>query len=183
MGIVQLPTKRIARLLRSDGKALHELEKLAGVEIFVKEEPGWQEGEVEVYGEESEKEWLAEQALKAIELGFEPKNAFKLFRDNYYLEIVDLGQAMHGKANAVSRQKARIIGTEGSAKKKLEEMSEASIALSDDQRVGIIGEFDEVKAAKEAILRLLEGANHAGVFAYLKKEKDLRKSRRLGAQI
>lgn len=183
MRIVTLPAKRISRLLRNNARALRELERLSGVEVFIRDEPGALEGEVEVSGEDSEKEWLAEQALLAIDLGFEPKHAFKVFKENHYLEIVDLGEAMHGKANAVSRQKARIIGTGGSAKEKLEKLSEANLALSDDARVGIVGEFEEVKAAKEAILRLLEGAHHAGVFAYLKKEKDLRESRRMGAHI
>jgi len=181
MRIVLLPSKRIARLLKNNSRSLHELEERGRVEIFIREQGGG-EGIIEIEGE-SENEWIAEQALKAIDLGFEPKHAFKLFNENYFLEVIDVGQAMRGNERAVQRQKARIIGEEGKAKKKIEELSEALLALSDDERVGIIGEFEEMKSAKEAILRLLEGANHAGVFAFLKKEKDLREARRLGAAV
>jgi len=181
MRLFVLPSKRLARLQRGNAKALTDLEQKAGVEIFIQADSDG-ESTIEIDGD-SEKEWLAEQALKAIDLGFEPKHAFKIFNDDYYLEEVDLGLSMRGKDSAVARVKARIIGTGGKVKKKVEELSEAYLALSDDQRVGIIGEFDEVKAAKEAVIRIIEGSQHASVFDYLKKEKDLRKSRRLGAAV
>ena len=180
MRVFVLPAKRLARLKIGGGKALRELERKGSVKIAVKEEGEYATLEIEGG---SEGEWVAEQVLRAIDLGFLPRQATKLFGENVFLEVVDLGEAMHGKANAVTRMKARLIGSEGRIRKALEELSEAAIAISDDERVGLLGGFDEVRAAKEAILRLLEGKQHGGVISYLRHEKRKREAGALGIKL
>jgi ribosomal RNA assembly protein len=180
MRVFVLPTKRLERLKKDSGRALKDLEKKGGVKIAVKEEGDY--ATLEITGE-SEGEWVAGQVLAAIDLGFQPKQALKLFGENIYLETIDLGEAMHGKENAVTRMKSRIIGSEGRIRKALEELSEAAIAISDDSRVGLLGGFEEVKAAKEAVLRLLEGNQHGGVITYLRNEKRKREAQSLGIKL
>ncbi len=180
MRVFTLPAKRIARLLRDDGKALRELEKRGAVEILVKPEKG-EFNEVELQGS-SENEWLSEQVLRAIDLGFAPRIAMKLFAENNFLEIVDMGEAMHGKERAITRMKGRVIGSEGKIRKAIEEFTEASISISDDGRVGLLGGFEEVRLAKEAVLRLLEGAQHGGVLAFLRNVKRKRDAEKMGVR-
>lgn len=180
MRVFVLPAKRLERLQKEGSRPLKDLEKRGGVKIAVKKEGN--DATLEISGE-SEGEWVSEQVLAAIDLGFAPRIALKLFGENTYLETVDLGEAMHGKANAVARMKARIIGSEGRIKKALEELSEAAISVSDDDRVGLLGGFDEVRAAKEAVLRLLEGKQHGGVIGFLRDEKRKREAKALGIKL
>ncbi len=180
MRVFVLPAKRLERLQKEGGRPLKDLEKRGSVKIAVKKEGEY--ATLEISGE-SEGEWIVEQVLRAIDLGFQPKQALKLFGENAYLETVDLGEAMHGKANAVARMKARIIGSEGRIRQTLEELSEAAIAVSDDDRVGLLGGFDEVRAAKEAILRLLEGKQHGSVISFLRGEKRKMEAQALGIKL
>lgn len=72
------------------------------------------------------------------------------------------------------RYKARIIGQQGAAKKKLQELSGAFLAVG-PEHIAILGEFEDLRAAKEAVLRLLEGSEHVGVYSYLEREKHRQK--------
>lgn len=181
MRLVALPGKRFANFTGKQNKALKDLQDRLQVKITVTVEAN-RDDVIRIEGE-PENEWLAEQVLKAVDLGFAPKDAFRLLKDDSYLEQLDLEQSMRGNERAVERQKARIIGTEGKAKRTLEELSEAKIALSDGPMVGILGGFDEVQAGKEAILQLLEGRPHQGVYVYLENQKRRREARRMGAHV
>lgn len=176
-----LPAKRVAKLEKNGGAALRQLETAAGVKVTVREKEG-EFADVEVDGP-TEAEWASEQVLRAIGLGFEPRHALKLLKDEFFLEQIDLEQAMHGNERGVMRQKARIIGTDGKAKKALEDLSEAKIAVGDDAIVGLLGGFEEVRAAKEAIIKLLEGRQHTSVYSYLENEKRKREARQMGVRI
>ncbi len=181
MRLFTLPSKRLARLLKNNAKFMRELEERAKVSVRVKKETR-ADANLEIEGD-AEGEWVAEQVLRAVDIGFDPKIAFKLFSDNVYMEVMDLGLLLRRNERAISRYKARIIGTEGKARKSLEELSEAYIAVSDDERVGILGEFDSVRAAKEGITRILEGSPHGTVFAYLREESLRRNARAMGATL
>ncbi len=181
MRILTLSGKRLVRLMKNKGRMVSELEKAANVTVKIVPETK-ADRSVQIDGT-PEGEWVSEQVLRAVDLGFDPKDAFRLLKDDVYLEQVDLEQSMHGKSRAVERQKARIIGTEGKAKRALEDLSEAKLAVSDGPMLGILGGFDEATAAKEAVLQLLEGRPHSGVFAYLEDQKRRREARRLGAHV
>ncbi len=181
MRVVTIDAKKAARLTKAGGKPLKELESKAGVEITIKSEAP-EDKVIEISGE-PEGEWGAEQVLNAIGLGFAPKAAFKLLGDNCFLEVIDLQVLLGGNDNAISRYKSRIIGTAGKSKKKIEELSGATIAINDGPQIGILGEFEDVKTAKEAITRLLEGSQHAGVFAFLKNEKRKHDAEALGLNL
>ena len=111
--------------------------------------------------------WAAQQVLKALDYGFLPQRAFKLFNDNYFVEVLDLGMLLRND-KAVTRYKGRIIGSEGKAKKALEELSDAYIAVSGNSVV-LIGTFEDLRDVKQAIMLLLEGATNHSVFAFLER--------------
>ena len=111
--------------------------------------------------------WAAKQVLSAMNLGFAPQKAFKLFNDTFFIEVLDLKLLVKNE-KAIARLKGRVIGEQGSAKRTLEELSGASLAVSETE-IGILGEFEDLADAKEAVLRLLEGSTHSGVFAFLEK--------------
>ncbi|OIO24487.1 hypothetical protein AUJ65_01010 [Candidatus Micrarchaeota archaeon CG1_02_51_15] len=165
MRLVALPKKTLNLLSKQGKKQLKELERATGAKIKVFDEGAQVEDE-----ENPGMEWEAEQVLSALEAGFPLKIALNMLKDDFYLEKLDLMQAFRGKEAQVERAKARIIGTEGTAKQKIEELSGAFIAVG-DETVAVIGKFEELKDAKEAVMRLLEGAPHASVFYYLEKRE------------
>lgn len=127
------------------------------------------EGDLEITGEGGA-EWFAEQVLTALALGFEYKKACKLLNDDFFLEVIDLNQAMWGKKNRITQVKGRIIGTEGKAKATLEFLTDCWIAVSED-KIGLIGRYEDLRVSREAILKLLEGKAHGTVYAFLEKKK------------
>lgn len=130
------------------------------------------EGGVELDGDGGD-EWVARQVLSAVDAGFPLHKALKLFNDNFFLEVVDLELAVRNP-KSIARFKGRIIGENGRAKKTLEELSGAFLAVSGD-KVFILGQFDDLQLAKEAVLQLLEGKMHSTVFSYLEKQNKMRK--------
>ncbi|MFH0712963.1 MAG: KH domain-containing protein [Candidatus Micrarchaeota archaeon] len=153
-----------------DAKLLREIEERGAVALVVKED------EVEITANDEENggaEWIAEQVIKALVYGFEPKHAFKLFNDEYFLETIDLENAFHRKEKDVKRAKSRIIGEGGKARKNLEQLSDTHILVSNlTDNVTILGKFQDLQNAKEAIIRLLEGSPHESVYKFLENKKE-----------
>ena len=94
----------------------------------------------------------------------------KFLGDDFYLDVVDLNAAMWGKKSRIQQIKGRIIGTQGKAKKTLEFLSGCWIAVGED-KVALLGGFQELKSQKEAVIRLLEGKTHGTVYSFLEKKK------------
>ncbi len=127
------------------------------------------EGDLSIDGEGGS-EWFAEQVLTALVLGFDYKKSLKMLNDEYFLEVIDLNQALWRKKNRIEQMKGRIIGTEGKAKATLEYLSECWISVLDD-KVALLGRYGNLKNAKEGVLKLLEGKTHGTVYAFLEKKK------------
>jgi len=171
MRLVALPKKTLNLLAKNNAKELREVERTAGIKIRLTDEGA----EIEAGPDNAGREWEAEQVLLALEAGFPAKQALKLLREDYFMEKIDLRQAFRGNEAQVTRYKARVIGTEGKAKKKIEEITGAFIAVSDES-IAVIGKFEELRNAKEAVMRLLEGAPHANVFHFLERKKQREES-------
>ena len=130
------------------------------------------EGGVELEGEGGD-EWISHQVISAVDAGFPLQKAFKLFNDSFFLEVVDLELAVRNP-KSVARYKGRVIGEGGRAKKTIEELSGAFLSVSGG-KVFILGQFDDLQLAKEAVLQLLEGKMHSTVFSFLEKRNKMRK--------
>lgn len=163
MTLIPLPANRVAMFEKNDRKLLKEIEKRGSVTLKIKEE------QMEIEGEGGT-EFFAEQVVKAICMGFEPQKAFKLFNDEFFLEIIDLEQVVSRNEKRLALYKARIIGTEGKARTTIEELSDAFVSVYEN-KIALIGRFEELKAAKEGIKMLLEGKTHNSVYAFLEKQR------------
>jgi ribosomal RNA assembly protein len=76
-----------------------------------------------------------------------------------------------GKSSkAWERQRGRVIGKDGSTRKTIEDLTNTDICVY-GKTVSIIGDFDDVADAKEAIEMILEGKPHSIVYRYLEKRK------------
>ncbi len=119
----------------------------------------------------------AKQAIEAISLGFSVKDALLLTDDVIYFEVIDLTDVTRNRKD-LERIKARVIGSEGKFKKTLEEMTGAKIVIG-EKRIGIIGDYEQAKLARETIEMIVNGKSHQTALNHLKMESRRLKRRRM----
>ncbi|MDN5358484.1 MAG: ribosomal assembly protein [Candidatus Diapherotrites archaeon] len=176
--VVKVPKERIGAVIGKKGRTRKKIERAADVKINVDSESG----EVEIVGNEKtlpENFYKATLVVKAIGRGFDDRSAMELFADDRYLEVIDLTDLVGRSRSALRRQKARLIGREGSARKKLEVLTGTKIRVY-GKTVSIIGDEEGIETATRAIERLVgEGSPHNVVFRDLEINQRKRKQRKL----
>ena len=160
--IEKIPSKRLHIFKDNNSRVLKQLSELGEVKASVDEDENL------VIDGDGGKEWIAAQVIKALALGFESKHAFKLFKDDYFLEVISLENAIGHSEKKLVRVKARIIGTEGRVKKNLEALTGAFLSI-DDNNVSVLGKFEELKLAKDAVNKIIDGKEISTVYAFLEK--------------
>jgi len=170
---VKIPLERVAVLIGQEGRVRASIERQTGVRLRINSE----EGEVEIDETGAKDPVLALKArdiVKAIGRGFSPKKAFYLLRDDFYMEMLDIRDYVGKKNNHVRRMRARIIGSDGKTRKKIEETAEVNMSVYGNS-VAIIGPLMELNIAKNAVDMLLSGSEHSTVYRYLeRKRKDIK---------
>lgn len=173
---VRVPRDRIAVLIGKEGSTKDELEDLTKSRLNVDSK----EGLVTVSGEDAVSLYQTQQIVKAIARGFNPDVAFLLLKHDYAFELLDLTDFSKQK-NHQQRMKGRVIGHGGKARKVIEDLAECRISVY-GKTIGIISQVDTIAMAKQAVLSLLEGANHSTVYKTLeRKHRELRLSRAMGS--
>ncbi|MEM7816385.1 MAG: KH domain-containing protein [Candidatus Aenigmatarchaeota archaeon] len=147
--IVKIPKERI-NILRKFKK---DIEKEGNVKIKIN-------NEVLVMGE-GFNTYVTSNVIKAIGRGFSYENARKLFKD-YTLYVIPISK----NRNTLQRIKARLIGTKGKVRKRIEEMTNTKICIY-GKTVSIIGKGDNLSLARSVIEKIIEGYSHAYVFRFL----------------
>jgi ribosomal RNA assembly protein len=120
--------------------------------------------------------WKARDLILAISKGFSPDRAFKLLvNDELILEIVDLRDIFGKSESSIKRIKSRIIGREGKTRRILEEVSKVDISIY-GHTVSIIGGYEDVLLARDAIKMLIDGRSHSTVYKFLSnKRREIKK--------
>ncbi len=103
--------------------------------------------------------------LIAFGRGFDYNTAKLLLDDNYELRVIKLSDYTHSK-NRQYQIKARIIGTRGTIKKQISRLTSCFIKVY-GKTVSIIGAYNNVEIAAEAIDKLSTGAKYSTVFKLL----------------
>lgn len=122
----------------------------------------------------SEDEYLALEILKAINLGFSMNSSLQLKQEGVMLQTLNIKDIT--KRNDLERIRARIIGTKGRTLKTLSNLTNCSISLHYN-KIGIIGDSEEIKDAVDSIKSLIQGSKQGNVYSRLerrRKEKKLR---------
>ena len=166
---ILVPKDRIGALIGKKGKVKKKIEDLTGVKIMINSKTG----EVDIdYDEEHGPEAMkAKSIVNAIGRGFSPEKAEKLASDDYYMEIINIQDLVGKSRNALVRQRSRVIGTEGRARKMLEDLTKTDISVY-GKTVSIIGPLENVEIAKDAIEMLINGAKHGDVYRYIQKRME-----------
>jgi len=153
-----IPEKRI-KVLKSK-----ETREKIGYELNVK--ITIQENVVEIDGKGLNL-YQAKNIVKAIARGFSPEKAFRLLNEEETLEIIELTEFSDKKMKII---KSRLIGTRGKTRKLIENYSGCSVSVY-GKTVSIIGKYDQMNIAREAIKMIIRGAKHSNVYGLLQEAK------------
>ncbi len=164
---VSVPRDRVGVLVGNGGIVKRRIEGGTGVKLRVNSDTG----EIDVKRPDTVPAGNALKAMdviKAIGNGFPPKKALELIADDVYLTIIDI-TAYVGKGHKdLVRQRARLIGSGGKARRMLENLTETDITVS-DRYVAIIGQATSNELARTGIEMLLSGTPHGDVYKQLRK--------------
>lgn len=150
-------SEKVARITKNK----EALEKELNVFIKIKE------NEIYISGK-PEDEYIAEKVIEAIDFGFPFHNALKIKKEDFLFEKLNIKENTTQKN--FERVRGRIIGKDGKALKTICSLSGCYIEI-EGNKVGIIGNAEDISNVEEACKLLIKGTKHANVYAYLEKHK------------
>lgn len=154
---LSIPEERM-KLLKNDKKWEDKLTQFSDIKVKLSED-------IEFEGEDPLAVIRVKLVFQAFGRGFDFDVALNLLDEEFSLEIIDLS-AYSKSRDRLMTLKGRIIGTEGKAKNIIEKKTETKISIY-GKTVAIIGRFQDVAKAREAIELILSGKKHGTVFRYL----------------
>lgn len=176
--IVRVPLERVGALVGKEGIVKSEIERRCGVSLEIDGKTGETRISYQSDALLEANPFKAYDIVSAIARGFSPQRAFSLLQEERILTLIDLREYAGKSENALVRIKSRLIGTEGKARKIIEELTQSEISIY-GHTVAIIGDPDESKIAKEAIDKLAKGGTHKSVYEMLQKYRTKRKLDRM----
>ncbi len=167
---VKIPKERVGIVIGEEGKVKQYIEEKLQVKLDIDTE-----GSITItLSEKSTDPSLllkAKDVVTAIGRGFIPEVAFRLIRDeDEIFDLIDLRVIFGRSESDIKRIKGRIIGAEGKTRKLIEELSEADVVVY-GHTVGLIGSFEQVDTAHNAVQMIIEGCQHHTVYNYLQKKR------------
>jgi len=104
-----------------------------------------------------------DKVIKSLRAGFKFEEAIKIITNDWEFIEIDIKKAAEKKDNHKIRILGRIIGEDGKALKKLEEITKAKILVS-DRYVYILGDNISIQTAFETIRRIVRGTPHSSAY-------------------
>ena len=163
---IRIPSDRIGVLIGTDGKTRRRIESAFGVKITVASDSGGVEVKVNQDQPDVSVMFTVKNIVKAIGRGFSPNKAMTLQNEDNDILVIDLEEYVGNSKNAQNRVRGRIIGKEGKSRQLLEELTECLISVYGGT-VTLIGPYEMLQVAKDAVEMLLNGSYHKTVWNHL----------------
>ena len=163
---IKVPGERIGVLIGRKGAVIEKIKQECRVNVDVESESG---NVIVGYDSSSLIEgnpFKALEIISAIARGFSPERAFKLLHEDVVFQLLDIRDYVGNSQSSMNRLKGRIIGERGKSRRTIEELSGADVSVY-GHTVGVIGIFEAIKVAVEAIVLLSKGSSHRSVYAML----------------
>ena len=164
----RVPQERLGVLIGPEGGTKKRLEERTGTRIEI-DSPS---GEITIDEAGAQDPVLALKArdiVQAIGRGFSEDRAFRLLDDDVYLEILDIKDFARSKAR-VEQIRARVIGTRGKTRRLIEELTSVDVSVM-GHTVSLLGPTFEMAIARDAVIMLLRGSEHATVYRFLERKR------------
>jgi len=165
----RVPEDRVAVVIGPGGRTKRAIATATSTHIDI--DAG--EGEVCLVGPDTDPMGVlkARDIVLAIGRGFSPESAMRLHKENTFLGVLDIKLATgHREKAALRRIRSRVIGTNGRARTRIEELSGCSISVY-GSTVALIGEEEQLERATRAVELLVKGSEHSTVFHLLARLK------------
>lgn len=176
---VKIPQERIGALIGPEGQIKAAIEKKLSVELQVESETGGVKITLLPTASDPTVLFRAKETVIAIGRGFSPDRAFRLLHDDEaLLEIIDLREIIGRSQSDIKRLKGRVIGKNGKTRRLIEELTEASLSVY-GHTISIIGNTDQMEAAKEAVRMLIRGSQHSTVYRFLHRKRRALKKKKM----
>lgn len=175
---LRIPKERVGVLIGPDGVTKKNIEEKLTVRLEIESDSGG----VTIAMAEGAKDpsvlFRAKDVATALGRGFSPEHAFRLIRDEEsILDVMDLRTTFGKSETDLTRVKGRIIGMNGKTRRIIEELTDASVSVY-GHTVALIGTFEQIEAAREAVQMLVKGSLHSTVYRYLhRKRRELKKKK------
>jgi len=171
-----IPLERVGVLIGTEGAVKNRIERGFSARLVIHSDTGL----VEVYPSADSSDpttvLRARDAVVAIARGFSPERALGLLDDDIVLDIIDLRETLGKNEREIARLNGRVIGREGKIRRMIEEMTSAKVSVY-GHTISMLGQYERVTAAREAIELLLKGKQHSTVYKLLRKIKSESKRR------
>ncbi len=175
---VRIPKERVGILIGPEGKVKQHIEEKLQVKLDVDSDGN----AAIVLSEKATDPSLllkAKDVVTAIGRGFTPEVTFRLIRnEDEIFDLIDLRVIFGRSESDIKRIKGRIIGADGKTRKLIEELTEADMVVY-GHTVGLIGSFEQVDTAHNAVQMIIEGCQHHTVYNYLQKKRTELKKQKL----
>ncbi len=163
---IRIPGDRVGVLIGNNGKTRRRIESTFGVKITVESDSGGVEIKVNQDQPDVSVMFTVKNIVKAIGRGFSPKKALMLQDEDNDIMVIDLEEYVGTSKNAQKRVRGRIIGKQGKSREILEELTECQVSVYGGT-VALIGPYEMLQVAKEAVEMLLNGSYHKTVWNHL----------------
>src|SRR5579864_5371431 len=127
--MVRVPLERVGALVGKDGGVKSEIERRCAVNLEIDGKTGETRISFQPEALIEANPFKAMDIVSAIARGFSPQRAFSLLQEERILTLIDLREYAGKSENALVRILSRLIGTDGKARKLIEELTQSEISI------------------------------------------------------